>query len=217
VGSRHDFSVNGASTAFRASTETQVCKFCHAPHAATSQKLIWSKAASTVTGWAAASTTQSGTILPTAIQPGSRLCLSCHDGVLSVGAMGTNPPIAGAGLRGTKATDESYGVGEFDIGTQWDANAFQMLDDGVTLTSSSGRIHVRYAVSNLSSSDTIDSDWVDPEGDEQSGSSPTTVGQWTTSTHWHSSLEMDDWQVGTWAFIVKVNGVPAGWTTFEIE
>jgi len=102
VGSKHDFSVNGGST-FKATTETQVCKFCHAPHAATSQKLIWSKATSTVTGWAAASTTQSGTILPTAIQPGSRLCLSCHDGVLSVGAMGTNPPIAGAGL-GTPLT-----------------------------------------------------------------------------------------------------------------
>jgi predicted CXXCH cytochrome family protein len=98
VGSKHDFSVGGGSTAFKATSETQVCKFCHAPHAAQSQKLIWAKATSAKTGWGTAQTTQSGTVLPTTIQASSRLCLSCHDGVLSVGAMGTSPAIAGTGL-----------------------------------------------------------------------------------------------------------------------
>ncbi|MDD5176547.1 MAG: cytochrome c3 family protein [Sterolibacterium sp.] len=75
IGSRHDLSTAGTS---------QVCEFCHTPHAANSNSAI-----SGAPLWNRAETTQTFTLYgsPTmnvaTSQPklASKLCLSCHDGV----------------------------------------------------------------------------------------------------------------------------------------
>lgn len=72
-------------------SETQVCVFCHTPHAATQVNApLWNKKTSsaTYTSYTSASLAAE-TIYGQLGQPGgsSKLCLSCHDGTLAVGAV----------------------------------------------------------------------------------------------------------------------------------
>ncbi|HET9551883.1 MAG TPA: hypothetical protein VFP50_02855 [Anaeromyxobacteraceae bacterium] len=84
---RHDLA--STSTALVKSTSTdQTCIFCHAPHRANQQQLIWNHApATTAAGWAGAQTTVAGTPLPVNLGPKSQVCLSCHDGSVSLGSL----------------------------------------------------------------------------------------------------------------------------------
>lgn len=68
----------------RAVSETQLCKFCHVPHAAIDVPL-WGHKLSTATYH----TFSSATLRSPRNQPdkGSKLCLSCHDGTVAVGEM----------------------------------------------------------------------------------------------------------------------------------
>ncbi|MHB8875080.1 MAG: cytochrome c3 family protein [Myxococcaceae bacterium] len=96
----------------RASTETQLCIFCHTPHNAISQKLLWNHSASTATndGWVATQKTTKGTTLPVNINLAagpSAKCLSCHDGTVVVGAVGN----IGGGVVGIIATTQAMGAG----------------------------------------------------------------------------------------------------------
>jgi hypothetical protein len=86
----HNLSASGTGTA-KATTETQICVFCHTPHAATAGVgPLWNKTLSSATYTTYYSSTldsisnQGLTALPA---PGgsSKLCLSCHDGTLAVG------------------------------------------------------------------------------------------------------------------------------------
>jgi hypothetical protein len=95
-GTRHNFSAayaDGASTpaggkvpvrVIKASTETQVCVFCHTPHEATPSIVapLWNRTISTSTYIPY----QSSSLDATVGQPGgsSKLCLSCHDGTMGV-------------------------------------------------------------------------------------------------------------------------------------
>jgi Doubled CXXCH motif (Paired_CXXCH_1) len=79
------------STPTMSTVETQVCVFCHTPHAATPIKApLWNKALSgaTYTPYTSSSLAAE-TIYGQLAQPGgsSKLCLSCHDGTLAVGAV----------------------------------------------------------------------------------------------------------------------------------
>lgn len=91
LGTKHDLSVTGGGT-IRAVSEDEVCVFCHTPHGATSELPLWNHQLSTAfytlpdtTGWPA--------LLTTVQQPdkGSRLCLSCHDGTVAIGALVNMP------------------------------------------------------------------------------------------------------------------------------
>ena len=99
--SKHNLSVSGPGQV-RAQTETRVCVFCHAPHRASSVGPLWNRAdraRDDYQPYARASMTA---------QPGqptgaTRLCLSCHDGTVAVGAvLSLRTPIrmAGTGTRG---------------------------------------------------------------------------------------------------------------------
>lgn len=70
-----------------ASTETQVCVFCHTPHGATSGSVapLWNRKLSTTATYIPYT---SSSIEATDLnQPGgsSKLCLSCHDGAMAIG------------------------------------------------------------------------------------------------------------------------------------
>lgn len=78
----HNLSVSGPGS-LKATTETQICIFCHAPHSAAPNTPLWNRAnpGSTYVPYTS-STTKAITGQPTR---GSLLCLSCHDGTIALG------------------------------------------------------------------------------------------------------------------------------------
>ena len=103
---RHNLSASNAITAaagssfgttVKATSETQICVFCHTPHAATAGQVapLWNRELSnqTYTFYSSSSIdaySASGVpaLPPTAAGIGSKLCLSCHDGTLAIGTVG---------------------------------------------------------------------------------------------------------------------------------
>ncbi|MBI5710050.1 MAG: hypothetical protein HZC42_07070 [Candidatus Eisenbacteria bacterium] len=97
----HDLSATGPG-AIRAQspTETQTCMFCHTPHNANPSLELWNHQPTTATFTVyGSSTLGAGTLV---LQPSgsSRLCLSCHDGTIAVGATRTHGTVT---LTGTGA------------------------------------------------------------------------------------------------------------------
>ncbi len=119
---KHNFSASlspnlpgGQSRVVSATTERQICVFCHTPHMAEPIAApLWNRKLSTATY----NTYRSGSIdatgpdialpQPTGI---SKLCLSCHDGTLAIGAVNVlngrltdqNPTTADIAMTGTAA------------------------------------------------------------------------------------------------------------------
>ncbi len=118
---KHNFSAaitpnlaGGASRVVSATTEKQICVFCHTPHAAEAiQAPIWNRKLSSATY----DTYRSGSIdattgpdVPLGQPSGiSKLCLSCHDGTMAIGAVNVlngaftdrNPTTADIAMQGT--------------------------------------------------------------------------------------------------------------------
>jgi len=87
IGSKHDFSATGTSDF--AGTTTQVCVYCHAPHAATTVTPLWNHTESAATYTMYTSPTLDAT-MGTAPGNTSKLCLSCHDGTVAIDSFGGN-------------------------------------------------------------------------------------------------------------------------------
>ncbi|MBK5105738.1 MAG: hypothetical protein JJE42_15940, partial [Burkholderiales bacterium] len=85
---KHNLSVDGSGTV-KAVSETQVCVFCHTPHAATAGVTpLWNRALSNATYIPYTSSSLDAEAIQGSLeQPGgsSKLCLSCHDGTLAIG------------------------------------------------------------------------------------------------------------------------------------
>ncbi|MGE5319670.1 MAG: hypothetical protein ACM3KD_05780, partial [Hyphomicrobiaceae bacterium] len=77
------------SRTVKATSETQVCVFCHTPHAATPGVApLWNRKLSSQTYTPYTSETLDAKVIQGQLQqPGgsSKLCLSCHDGTLAIG------------------------------------------------------------------------------------------------------------------------------------
>lgn len=120
---KHNFSATvvpglpgGANRIVSAVTETQICVFCHTPHgAAQTEGPLWNRQLS-----GAQYTTYSSGSLDSAVGPGqslqqptgiSKLCLSCHDGTMAIGAVNVlngsftdrNPQTEDIQMTGTSA------------------------------------------------------------------------------------------------------------------
>jgi formate-dependent nitrite reductase cytochrome c552 subunit len=98
-GTKHNLSATPDGSAYaggtvpsrtvKATTETQVCVFCHTPHGATlGVTPLWNRQLSSATYVPYTSSSLDANVLQgTLDQPGgsSKLCLSCHDGTLALG------------------------------------------------------------------------------------------------------------------------------------
>ncbi|MFQ5608111.1 MAG: hypothetical protein ACE5GA_09205, partial [Candidatus Zixiibacteriota bacterium] len=81
---KHNLSSSGSGT-IKATTESRVCVFCHAPHRSTGQAPLWNREDSRSTYLLYDSPTLGFT--PGQPTGTSRLCLSCHDGTIALGAV----------------------------------------------------------------------------------------------------------------------------------
>jgi predicted CXXCH cytochrome family protein len=92
---KHNLSASGPGSV-KASTETQICVFCHAPHNSSPAAPLWNRQnpGGSYTPYTS-STTKAAVGQPTR---GSLLCLSCHDGTIALGqVLNRASPIAMAG------------------------------------------------------------------------------------------------------------------------
>ena len=88
VSTAHNLSISGPGT-IRAASESQVCVFCHTPHNSTTQAPLWNRADPGGTYQMYWSPTMNAyPSSGSAPQPNgsTKLCLSCHDGTIAVGA-----------------------------------------------------------------------------------------------------------------------------------
>ena len=112
INTKHNLSASGPGT-IKVVGETEICKFCHTPHAASPIAPLWNRA----DPGTYYETYKSKTLQATVGQPtgSSRLCLSCHDGTIALTEVfNKSRPIAGtifissgdAGYIGTELDDD---------------------------------------------------------------------------------------------------------------
>jgi predicted CXXCH cytochrome family protein len=84
VNSKHNLSSAGPNP-IRALNESEICIFCHTPHASSDVGVLWNR----VDSDAVYDPYRSSTTFAAIGQPtgASRLCLSCHDGTVALGAL----------------------------------------------------------------------------------------------------------------------------------
>jgi predicted CXXCH cytochrome family protein len=141
-GSKHDFSIGGGITD-KSINESKVCIFCHTPHSARPAVPLWNRTISpggmtyllysNPPGSGPTGTMQSSPAFGDTGDPGnmellggpSRLCLSCHDGTISVADIlnrfpDDSPPTMGSGneldLDGSLDDTGAANIGEAAFG-----------------------------------------------------------------------------------------------------
>jgi len=109
LATKHNLSVSGPGP-IKAASEVRVCVFCHIPHHASSVTPLWSRPeVTTIYDIYSSSTRFAKPGQPTG---SSRLCLSCHDGTIAVGALyGTANTIALVGGFTTIPPDRPTNLG----------------------------------------------------------------------------------------------------------
>lgn len=118
---RHNLSISGPGP-LKATSESQICVFCHTPHAAESIPTapLWNRKLSGATYTPYTSSSIEANAAELAAGPGgsSKLCLSCHDGTMAIGNVNVlngqaNAGIAlqGTGAGGTMATGAGITTG----------------------------------------------------------------------------------------------------------
>ena len=116
---KHNLSISGPGL-IKSTTEQEICVYCHTPHRArTTAGVLWNREESTATY----TQYQSSSLKAIVGQPtgASKLCLSCHDGTIALGALVSRQveiPFAG-GIRflpdgdtklGTNLSDDPPGI-----------------------------------------------------------------------------------------------------------
>jgi len=113
VSTKHNLSSTGPGS-IKATTEKEICVFCHTPHGATTELPLWNHQLSTQSYTLPSTTAGWPKLLTTVQQPdkASRLCLSCHDGTVAIGQL-VNMPGPGSGGKITMQT------GDFMLATDY--------------------------------------------------------------------------------------------------
>ena len=106
-GSRHDLSVRGSGPV-KATSEKQVCLFCHATHIEDSDSPhpLWNQQLSTVTAYVPY-TSSTYRQSDNQISTRSKLCLSCHDGTVAIGHTYASGKIA---VQGALPSADDFGA-----------------------------------------------------------------------------------------------------------
>ena len=100
VTTKHNLSVSGTGTV-KATTESEICIFCHTPHNSAPRAPLWNKNTTGTTYTLYDSSTLDA--LPGQPDGSSILCLSCHDGTIALGdVISRTNPIA---MTGTMTTN----------------------------------------------------------------------------------------------------------------
>jgi len=110
ISSKHNLSFTGPGTV-KASSESEVCIFCHTPHNASTEAPLWNRYQSGQTYTTYTSSTSRASIgQPTGA---SKLCLSCHDGTVALGMVRSRAqeipftsPIRGNNNLGSDLSDD---------------------------------------------------------------------------------------------------------------
>jgi predicted CXXCH cytochrome family protein len=91
VNSVHNLSVTGPGTV-KATSESDVCIFCHTAHHSNGATPLWNHNLSGVTNYIVYSSSTLDALGLTVPQPNgsSRLCLSCHDGTIALGSVSSS-------------------------------------------------------------------------------------------------------------------------------
>jgi predicted CXXCH cytochrome family protein len=116
---KHNLSVSGTGSA-GAVTETEICIFCHTPHNASPAYPLWNHVVTEVETytnyWSPTLKSYASEAQAPPIDGFSRLCLSCHDGTVALGALinrseeiETVPDFLTEGMDGYLGTDLSGG------------------------------------------------------------------------------------------------------------
>jgi predicted CXXCH cytochrome family protein len=116
---KHNLSVSGPGPS-QATSETEVCIFCHTPHNASPGAPLWNHELSTVNDyinyWSPTLKSYASAEDAPPIDGFSKLCLSCHDGTVALGALinhnetvETVPDYITYGMEGYIGTDLSGG------------------------------------------------------------------------------------------------------------
>ncbi|OGS92258.1 MAG: hypothetical protein A2Z95_01235 [Gallionellales bacterium GWA2_60_18] len=131
-GTKHNFSSAADSSAtpsggtvpvrtVKATSETQICAFCHTPHGATPGVTpLWNRKLSTATYTPYSSNSLDANQIQGALdQPGgsSKLCLSCHDGTLAIGSVNVLNGAGSDATQGTQSIAMSGGVTTMPVGS----------------------------------------------------------------------------------------------------
>lgn len=114
---KHNLSVTGPGT-LKAVVETRICVFCHTPHTSKPDTPLWNRNFDKVAGFY--TPYDSSTLDASPGQPtgASKLCLSCHDGLLALGdVMSEQQPLEMQGGVTTMPTDSPGYIGEDLSGT----------------------------------------------------------------------------------------------------
>lgn len=111
VNTRHNLSVFGPGT-IKSGSVQEVCVFCHTPHNAQPAAQLWNHLPTAVVSYTPYSST---TLAASPGQPTgkSRICLSCHDGTVALGALANAP--AGNDLATTMLTTGDRGFIDTDL------------------------------------------------------------------------------------------------------
>jgi len=96
VNTAHNLSVTGTGS-IRALTETRICVFCHTPHNAMPLSPLWNRDVLAVAYDVYTSPTLGAAPIPQPSGP-TKLCLSCHDGTIAMGAVLN--PVGGIAMAG---------------------------------------------------------------------------------------------------------------------
>jgi predicted CXXCH cytochrome family protein len=91
---KHNLSISGPGTV-KASSESEICKFCHAPHNTSPQTPLWNHTNSGATYTLYSSSTLNA--IPGQPDGSSILCMACHDGTVALGSIISGPAISFAG------------------------------------------------------------------------------------------------------------------------
>ncbi len=142
--SKHNLSVTGPGT-IKATTETELCVFCHIPHNANPAAPLWnhSTTAATYQMYTSDYLTRAGYATPSDVGQRSRLCLSCHDGTVAIGSVymlrgqSLSSPIAMSGVA-AEGRMPTTAAGFLGTDLRNDHPVSIKYDTGITLNFGSG-------------------------------------------------------------------------------
>jgi len=113
IDSKHNLSTSGPGPV-KATSETQICVFCHTPHGGdqTAGAPLWNRVMSTATYIPYLSSSMDANQPPGSPGASSKVCLSCHDGTLAIGVVGNlNGKVTNISMSGTSGGFMPGGLG----------------------------------------------------------------------------------------------------------